>query len=254
MTRALSYNRNGYHRVGRDDFCTINKLLFCMTYKNDYATCMSTPERAVRAGSQRTRREILLAASRLFVKRGYADVSMCEVATAAGVFPNQITYYFGGKDALFIEAAGRLILEVGQSAEVAARNAKSVGEYIRILAKEVLGPGLPGIIAFVEAMLIARRRSDLVPQIKHTLDRLHEEGTRALLEVLVKKRWRLKASAATIAQSFWATMIGVALQVVASGETSTPDELAALALIKLGFRDRQNSQKRSSRRKMKNAT
>jgi AcrR family transcriptional regulator len=206
-------------------------------------------DRAVRAGSQRTRREILLAASRLFADSGYAGVSVFEVAKAAGVFPNQITYYFGGKDGLFIEAAGRLILEAGQSAETAAQTAKSVDEYINILARTVLGPGLPAVIAFIEAMLIARRRSDLAPPIKQTLDRLHEEGTRALTEILVRKRWRLKASAAITAQSFWATITGVALQMVASGETCTFDEFAALALVKLNFDDRPDSQKPSGRKK-----
>ena len=117
---------------------------------------MSMPERAVRAGAQHTRREILLTAARLFAERGFADVSVIEVAAAAGVFPNQVTYYFGGKDGLFVEVAGRLILEAGQAAEIEAQKANSVREYTRMLAASVLGPGLPAVLAFIEAMLIAR--------------------------------------------------------------------------------------------------
>jgi TetR/AcrR family transcriptional regulator, regulator of cefoperazone and chloramphenicol sensitivity len=210
---------------------------------------MLTPSRAVRTGSQRTRREILLTASRLFAESGYAGVSIQDVASSAGVFPNQITYYFGGKDGLFIEAAGRLILEAGQSAETAAQKGKSVSEYINILARIVLGPGLPAVIAFVEAMLIARRRPDLAPQIKRTLDRLRDEGTRALTEVLAKKRWRLKASAAVTAQSFWATITGVALQNIASGTTSVFDEFTAFTLVKISFDDGPGDQQPASRRR-----
>jgi hypothetical protein len=50
----------------------------------------------------------------------------------------------------------------------------------------VLGSGLPAVLAFIEAMLIARRRTDLVPQIKATLDRLHEEGARTTSEIMAK--------------------------------------------------------------------
>jgi TetR/AcrR family transcriptional regulator, regulator of cefoperazone and chloramphenicol sensitivity len=48
------------------------------------------------------------------------------------------------------------------------------------------GSGLPAVLAFIEAMLIAHRRTDLVPQIKATLDRLHEEGARTTSEITAK--------------------------------------------------------------------
>jgi TetR/AcrR family transcriptional regulator, regulator of cefoperazone and chloramphenicol sensitivity len=198
---------------------------------------MKMAERAVRAGSQQTRKEILLAASRLFAERGFADVSAIEVAAAAGVFPNQVTYYFGGKDGLFVEAAGRLILEAGQAAEISARKAKSVREYQKTLAASVLGPGLPAVLAFIEAMLIARRRGDLAPQIKATLERLHEQGARATSELLARKRWRMRTSPAVAAQNFWATMTGVALQMVASGTTTIDGGIDALALVELNLDD-----------------
>lgn len=199
---------------------------------------MVKSDRAVRAGSQQTRKEILLTAARLFAERGFADVSVIQVAAAAGVFPNQVTYYFGGKDGLFVEVAGRLILEAGQAAELDARKTKSVRAYKRALAASVLGPGLPAVLAFIEAMLIARRRPDLAPQIKATLDRLHEEGARATSEILVRKRWRMMTSPVIAAQNFWATITGVALQMVASGTTAIGGGVDALALVELNLDDR----------------
>lgn len=205
-----------------------------------YLLFMAIADRAVRSGSQQTRREILLTASRLFAERGFADASVLQVAAEAGVFPNQVTYYFGGKDGLFVEAAGRLILEAGRDAELAAQAATSVRAYRRILAESVLGPGLPAVLAFIEAMLIARRRPDLAPQIKATLDRLHEEGARATSELLARKRWRMKTSPGVAAQNFWATMTGIALQMVASGTTSIGAGIDALALVDLNMDDQTN--------------
>ena len=153
---------------------------------------MSMPERAVRAGAQHTRREILLTASRLFADRGFAEVSVNEVAASAGVFPNQVTLLLRGKDGLFVEVAGRMILGSGpqRGNGTARETAPSVREYNRTLATSVLGAGLPAVLAFIEAMLIARRRADLGAQIKGTLDRLHEEGARATSEIIARKAGR----------------------------------------------------------------
>ena len=198
---------------------------------------MKVMERAVRTGSQNTRRVILLTASRLFADRGFADVSVNEVAASAGVFPNQVTYYFGGKDGLFVEVAGRMILEAGLNAETEAREAASVREYNRTLATSVLGAGLPAVLAFIEAMLIARRRPDLGAQIKGTLDRLHQEGARASAEITSRKGWSMKTSPEVAARNFWATITGIALQMVASGDTNIAGEIDALALVELNLND-----------------
>ena len=48
-----------------------------------------------------------------------------------------------------------MILEAGLNAETEAREAASVREYNRTLATSVLGAGLPAVLAFIEAMLIA---------------------------------------------------------------------------------------------------
>jgi TetR/AcrR family transcriptional regulator, regulator of cefoperazone and chloramphenicol sensitivity len=180
---------------------------------------MTSRDRAVRSGAQRTRCEILLAASHLFAERGFAGVSVLQVAAEAGVFPNQVTYYFGGKSGLFVEAARRLILQATRDAELAAQAATSVRMYRRILAESVLGPGLPAVLALVESMLIARRCPVLAPRIKATLEQLREESARATSEFLAKKRCRMKTSPEVAAQNFWTTMIGAALQLVASGAT-----------------------------------
>ena len=51
-----------------------------------------------------TRRRILEHAQRQFARHGYAAITVKGVADAAGVSPNLITRYFGGKDGLFLAA------------------------------------------------------------------------------------------------------------------------------------------------------
>jgi AcrR family transcriptional regulator len=51
-----------------------------------------------------TRQRILEHARRQFARHGFAAVAVKGVADAAGVSPNLITRYFGGKDGLFLAA------------------------------------------------------------------------------------------------------------------------------------------------------
>ncbi|NBH06787.1 TetR/AcrR family transcriptional regulator [Amycolatopsis sp. SID8362] len=66
--------------------------------------------------SAATRRRILEHAQRQFARHGYAACTVKGVADAAGVSPNLITRYFGGKDGLFL-AAARVEIPVSDSFE-----------------------------------------------------------------------------------------------------------------------------------------
>jgi len=61
-----------------------------------------------------TRQRILDHARRQFARHGYAAITVKGVADAAGVSPNLITRYFGGKDGLFL-AATRVEIPVQDS-------------------------------------------------------------------------------------------------------------------------------------------
>jgi AcrR family transcriptional regulator len=56
------------------------------------------------------RRDVLTAARRLFAARGYAQTSVRAIAAAADVNQALVITYFGGKEALFMEAVGRFEL------------------------------------------------------------------------------------------------------------------------------------------------
>jgi len=60
-----------------------------------------------------TRTLILIAARRLFLQRGFADVAVGEVASAAGVTKPTLYYHFGDKEGLYVDVLCDLMREVG---------------------------------------------------------------------------------------------------------------------------------------------
>lgn len=57
-----------------------------------------------RRDADRTRRDLLAAASELFAANGYSGTTLRQIGARAGVDPALIVRYFGGKTALFIAA------------------------------------------------------------------------------------------------------------------------------------------------------
>lgn len=167
--------------------------------------------RATRASGRRTRSTLLDVAARLFAVRGLAGVSVAEIAEAADAFPSQVTYYFGSKEALFVETASREVLHLGVRVEAAgAVPLPDRAAYARAMAREAVGS--PALLLFAEALLLARSRPDLASVIARTLERLHEEGARAVTARCQSAGWALNAPPLAVARSFWATCLGLALE------------------------------------------
>jgi AcrR family transcriptional regulator len=201
-----------------------------MAYKD--ARAMPEPAtypRATRAAGQQTRRALLDAAATLFDGRGIADVSAAEIARAAGTFPSQVTYYFGSKEALFVESACRGVLYAARDVERAAMRTRTPRSYVRAVVTAALAS--PALLSFAEAALLVRRRPDLAPLVRETFARLHDEAERAVLESLHRRGWQLRSDAATEARGFWAAILGVVLEGAASGDTF--NEATAEATVQL---------------------
>ncbi len=72
------------------------------------------PTRPPGPGANRdTRRRVLQAARGLFMQRGYADVSVGEVAVAVGVTKPTLYYHFGDKEGLYAEVICDVLIKVG---------------------------------------------------------------------------------------------------------------------------------------------
>jgi AcrR family transcriptional regulator len=182
------------------------------------ATAAADPRhraRATRPSGRRTRSALLDSATDLFAARGLQDVSVIEIAAQADAFPSQVTYYFGSKEALFVEAACREVLRLGTRVEEAGRLARTREQYARVMAKTALSS--PALLTFAEALLLARQRAALAPLVARTLERLHSEGARAWSERCSRQGWAVTAPADAVARGFWAVILGLVLERAGSG-------------------------------------
>lgn len=189
--------------------------------------------RATREAGRRTRSALLDAASALFAERGLNGVSITDIVAAADCFPSQVTYYFGSKEALFVEAACRGALHLASRIEEAARAAGTPQQYVRGMVRVALAD--PTLATFVEAMLLARHRRDLAPLVVRTFERLHGEGERAAAEIRALRGWRLRILPADEARGFYSILLGVALEQSATGEGFEQDTAEAAVLMMLNL-------------------
>jgi AcrR family transcriptional regulator len=186
--------------------------------------------RATRTAGQRMRSRLLDAASALFKARGLNGASISAIASAADAFPSQVTYYFRTKEAMFVEAACRDMLHIASRAEKAAARARTPKAYVGALVDSVMGAD--GLALFVEALILARQRPDLVPQIARTIERLHVEGARAYAGEMARHGWHTHQAPGISARRFWTIALGVALEGHATGRSAS--EMSAAMREALG--------------------
>jgi AcrR family transcriptional regulator len=194
---------------------------------------VTDPEYAVRAtrtAGRKMRSLLLDAASHLFRERGLSGTSIADIATAAGAFPSQITYYFRTKEALFVEAACRDMLYLASAAERAALQADTPRDYTQALVEIVTATDSVGF--FAEALTLTRRRQDLAVLVVRTIERLHSEGLRAYAAKIERHGWRTLRDPGATSRRFWAVAIGVIVEGYAMGRL--PDELRAEMFRVLG--------------------
>jgi AcrR family transcriptional regulator len=162
---------------------------------------------------QRTRTRLLEVAVELFTTRG-PDVAVTAIAAEADCYPSQVTYYFGSKEALLVEAACHELVHLGARAEETAAASPDARAYIRILV-EVVAPA-PALSLIIEAMALARRRPELAPMIAEAFDRIHHEGARAYAAQQTQFGWA-QADAVVGSKRFWTLALGVSLRIAATG-------------------------------------
>jgi AcrR family transcriptional regulator len=162
-----------------------------------------------RARGRRTREAILRSAEELFAERGLAAVSVADIATAAGAHPHQITYYFGSKDALFVQAAFRLLLHEAQRLEPIGLRRRTPESFRMALARTALA--LPAVPVAVHALSVSRLRPELHTLAQQNLSVLFRQAERYLLTVLDRRGWTTDRPPAIEARTFWTTVFGARL-------------------------------------------
>ena len=170
---------------------------------------MSTAAEPARSRGRRTRALILDRAVALFGERGFDRVSVADIAAGAGAHPNQITYYFGSKDALFVQAAFLMLLRDAARLEPVGRRQRSPESFRAALARTALV--LPAVPIAVQAMSITGRRPELRPLAEHSLGLLFHRAERYLTAVLARRGWVVDRPAAVEARTFWSAVLGARL-------------------------------------------
>jgi AcrR family transcriptional regulator len=189
--------------------------------------------RIPRSAGKQMRSLLLDAAAQMFVNNGLAGVSLAQIAEQAGAHPSQVSYYFGSKESLFVEAACREVLHVASKAEQAAGKARTVKAYRDALVREVVPSH--GLTLFLEALVLGRRQPQFTPLITRTIDRLHHEGTRAYIEACTRRDWPVSEGPAETARRYWAIVFGVSLRDAAMGADGRTTALEVNRLLAQDF-------------------
>lgn len=201
-----------------------------MLYKQQMVGGESRPRaRGTRDAGRQTRRQLLAAAASLFRRWGLGGVSLADIAAQADVFPSQITYYFGSKEALFVEAACREIRHVAAAVEEAGQRALTPEAWARQVVETAVRS--EELLMFTEAVLLVRRRPDLAGPVQGTFAHLHAEGARAVHQLFAARGWRAGASPEAEARAYWAAVLGVALERAASGQSDPASAEAAMLIM-----------------------
>jgi AcrR family transcriptional regulator len=133
---------------------------------------------AARAGAPAaadTREIILETAERMFAERGFANVSVRDLTTEAGVNIASINYYFGSKDRLLYEVFRRRVKELTEERMALLQEAEAKGNpSVRDILYAMIAPSLrwrdPASGRTAAVKFLVRARNEGTPQIKRVID------------------------------------------------------------------------------------
>src|SRR5262249_7807606 len=140
-----------------------------MSYNSGMAAARSrprSPSRSVPERGHATRYRIIEQTARLCTERHGAEVSVAEIAPAAGVFPKQVTYYFCSKDSPLAHAASLALLHDAETVEPVGFQAADAAAFRGRIAHAVLS--LPSLPLVASSLAAAIARPELAPVVdKH---------------------------------------------------------------------------------------
>ncbi|GAA4693350.1 TetR/AcrR family transcriptional regulator C-terminal domain-containing protein [Streptomyces youssoufiensis] len=168
-----------------------------------------------------TKHRLIEATARLCKERPGAEVSVAEIANAAGVFPNQVTYYFGSKDSLLVHAAFLGLLHDARRVERIGRQAPDAAAFRRNIARAVLAmPSLPSV---ARALASGISKPELAPVVDQHLRLLFRQSERFASQLLDDRDWRARRPLSVEARTFWSTALGAVLLVRAGAHGTNAD-------------------------------
>jgi AcrR family transcriptional regulator len=181
--------------------------------------------------SQNTKAALLAAAKQLIGERGYAGVTVRELAATAGANVGAINYHFGSREKLLNQAMLEFFIEwAGRSAEVEvdpeAEPLKQLAERSRPVV-EGIRAAQPAFVMALEALLQARRSPELHRQLSGHYAELRRMATEGMAST--KRGSELPPRLREVAASYMiAVADGLQMQALLDPDAiPTSDELAA---------------------------
>ncbi|WP_436738334.1 TetR/AcrR family transcriptional regulator C-terminal domain-containing protein [Streptomyces sp. BBFR102] len=168
-----------------------------------------------------TRYRLIEVTARLCKERSGAEVSVAEIAKAAGVFPNQVTYYFGSKDSLLVRAAFLGLLHDTRRVERVGRQAPDAAAFRRNVSRAVLS--LPSLPPVSRALATGIAKPELAPVIDQHLQLLFRQSERFVRQLLDERGWSVGRPLDVEARTFWSTALGAVLLVRAGAHGTQAD-------------------------------
>ena len=177
-----------------------------------------------------TRRRLIETTARLGKERRGAPLSVAEIAEAAGVFPNQVTYHFGSKDSLLVHAAFLGLLHDTRRIERIGRQAPDAATFRRNIARAVLA--LPSLPLVASALAIGIAKTELAPVVDQHLHLLFRQSERFVGDLLDRRGWSIRRPVDVEAKTFWSAALGGALLARAGAQGSGADlDLAGVLTV-----------------------
>lgn len=128
------------------------------------------------------RRDILLAAARVFAREGYAPATLDDVATQMGVTKGVIYYYFRSKEEIFTEIRATAIREaIGRLEAIVARG-ESPAATLQAAIRDLVGHIFDDLDRFANVLRSGDGLSDASRAVVRTLQRRYEQLLRGIVE------------------------------------------------------------------------
>jgi AcrR family transcriptional regulator len=147
-------------------------------------------------------------ATELFARRGFAAVSLRDIAQAVGVTKAALYYHFPSKDDLYWEVLRELLNRIGAVIREETRSPSPTGEKIRRLT-EIAILGLPPDAADL-ATMVHDAHEHLTPGQSAEVDRAHRGMYAAMEELMIEgiTRGELSGDPRLLAYTFWQVLAG----------------------------------------------
>ena len=134
------------------------------------------------------REQLLAAARRCLVERGYAHTTARDLVAASGTNLGSIGYHFGSKEALMTEALNEAMIEYTDKVSAAMRAAAEGGDPNQTVTTawlsmiSLMSEYRPLLVSLVEAIAQAERSDTLRRRLAEGYEAIRRDGARATME------------------------------------------------------------------------